>query len=680
MRTLFFVTLFVVSVLAFWLVLHLGRRAKRRFKSRTSPLQKASADAVQEKFHSDLSRSPAPKTGQRSDPVSPEGTARPDSDSSEFKKVSTEATHIHPTETKLPSREATPVDPRVPLAPLLTPSKANSQATEAIVSEHTEVSREAEEHQVKSVSPQSTDIGDNEVEPGLSKDSRSEAPTADTTIPISSVEIDGAAIEPTLTSVIAGEKATQTDAPMKGSLEAGLIEKELILKPPTYFPPTPPAAKPSMSDTRERASPSASRTSIDLHLRLQLVFARGGTVKTLALVPDKCQGMPSELELTGTQGKLRLTELRDDCYEPIPLAGIANALQQGIEWRWRGNNHSYRWVLGGRPLYVLAPGDEFGLYGFISIARLWLNARHTVLATASLRDDVLAALANAGCVKPEVTDDQTSGVPSGWILFRDVTPTRAVPMRDEQNILNVLCPAHEIEPHFVGGIRLERNSYLAGYPPRIRLTGKLESGFQAMIDGQQVQVADDGAFETPGWDAEGDHQLWYGDRVDTYSLRTMEEGWDIWHAHDFGIGTTICGAGIYVTDSTNRRQVRVPATNPLLIGARPGEIFYCRAHHGVRSETVLALVPFTPVWALPIDPIHADKRSSRLLLLNSLTPVSATDQANRNRDGERALRAWIAAIKHAGQKQLALARENEDGKDLWRRYRTFAKQLWRKMR
>ena len=676
MSTFILATLFVVGVLVLWLLFHHGRRAKPRFESWTPALQKPPTDDLQEEHPTNLSRSPA----QSSDSVSSEGRARPDTHSSEVESMSTEATHIRPPEAKPPLREATIEEPHVPVAPLLTCAKPNSQATEAIDSEQTEASREAEEFQLKSVSTQPTNSSDNEVASGPSNAPRSDAPTADATIPISLVEINGPAIETTLTSAIAGEKTAQADTPIAETLEVVLTEREPILKPPTYFPPTPPPAKPSTSSTRERASSSTSMTSTGLRLRLQLVFARGGTVKTLAVVPDRCQGMPSELELTGTQGKLKLIELRDDCYEPILLADIANALQQGIVWSWRGKEQSYRWVLGGRPLYVLAPGDEFGLHGFISIARLWLNARHTVLATASLRDEVLAALANAGCVTIEVIDDQTSGVPSGWILFRDVMPSRAVPMRDEQNILNVLCPAHEIEPHFVGGIRLERNSYLAGYPPRIRLTGKLESGFQAMIDSQQVQVAHDGAFEAPGWDAEGDHQLWYGDRVETYSLRTMKEGWDSWHAHDFGIGASICGAGIYMTEALNWHQVRVPATNPLLIGARPGEIFSCRAHHGVRSETVLAWVPFTPVWALPIDPIHADKHSSRLVLLDSLAPVTANDRAIQNRNAERALRAWIAAIKHAGQKQLALARENEDDKALWRRYRTLAKQLWRKMR
>ena len=79
--------------------------------------------------------------------------------------------------------------------------------------------------------------------------------------------------------------------------------------------------------------------------------------------------------------------------------------------------------------------------------------------------------------KLQVLDETTPGVPSGWLLFRDVKPTRAVPRRDEAHILNALCPLRDIEPHYVGGIRLTRRTWLAGFPPRIRFTGELEESF-----------------------------------------------------------------------------------------------------------------------------------------------------------------------------------------------------------
>lgn len=595
---------------------------------------------------------------------------------------SPEPSQPHTTTENVPALEA-----QSPWSPVSAPACGSSAS-----------GRQSEQPQSTSVATQVFNTG-NEVESVPPKASRNEEQAACETTPGSLSEGTGHAKGSANDTVVAVEESVHVDAPSNavsdtvaaptpliGKAEPGfheiskpaLSQTELAPKPPTYHPPTPPASKPKPSGSQERTGrKSGAEPSNDLRLRVQLVFGRDGAVKMLALVPDKREGMPRDVEVTGTQNELHLTELREDCYEPLPLADASNALRQGVEWRGRGDARRWRWVLGGRELYVLAPGDEFGLHGFVSTSRLWLNARHAILATSSLRDRVLAALTNAGCVPAEINDES---VPSGWILLRDVTPTRAGPMRDDGDILNVLCPAHEIEPHFVGGIRLERNIWLAGFPPRIRFTGEFGNGFRVLIDGQPAQPATDGAFEAPGWDVEGEHRLWFGDRAETYSLRTMEERWDCWHAHDFGTGAAICGAGTHRTDGAHLYQVRIPAANPLLLGAQPGEIFYCQAGHDVHFEIILAMVPFAPIWALPIDPIHADKRSARLVLLNSMEPVLHGDRANPNKSRDQELRRWIAVINDAGRKRLALATESDDAQNLWRRYCALAKQLWRRMR
>lgn len=451
-------------------------------------------------------------------------------------------------------------------------------------------------------------------------------------------------------------------------------EVQIAPRPPTYRPTTPPARTVQPRRRRPASTRPTQDMDADLRLRVQLVFGRGGVVRSLALVPDRRDGMPTEIEVAGTQGELHLTELRDDCYEPVTLSDASNALLQGIEWRGRGDARRWRWVLGGRELYVLAPGDEFGLHGFVSTARLRLNARHVVLATKRLREEVMVALTEAECATPEVSDDTASGVPAGLLLFRDVMPTRAVPLRDERDILNSLCPAHEIEPHFVGGVRLERNTWLAGYPPRIRFTGEFANGFEVKIDGHLANRASDGAFEAPGWNSEGEHRLWFGDRAETYSLCTMEEGWSHWHAHDFGMGAAICGAGTHAIADAGWRQVCVPAANPLLLGAQPGEIVRCHIRRDSCSENILVQLPILPVWALPANPARADKRSAGLLLLNSIGPIPCADQTNR----KRSVRQWAAAIGNAGRAQLALATESEEAKALWRSYRVVAKRFRRR--
>jgi hypothetical protein len=461
-------------------------------------------------------------------------------------------------------------------------------------------------------------------------------------------------------------------------VEQVATESEITRRVPTYRPLAPIAPTVSTRSKRIASTRPTQSTTSDLRLRVQLVFGRGGIVRNVALVPDYRDGMPSEIAVTGTQGALYLTELTDDCYEPVTPADAGNALHQGIDWRSDGGR--WRWVMGGRELYVLAPGDEFGLNGFVSTPRLLLNTRHVVLATLRLRGEVLSALESAGCSTPTISDDTTPGIPAGWLLFRDVVPTQFV-LREEGDFLNALCPAHEIEPHFIGGIRLERNRWLIGYPPRIRFSGELPDSFHVKIDGQTAQQATDGAFEALGWDSEGEHRLWFGDQSETYSLCMIEDGWKQWHAHDFGTGVAICGASVCQLDATRRIQVRIPASNPVLVGARPGEVFYCYVRHDLRCESVLAVVPFVPVWALPANPIHANKQSAYIMLCDPSEPEQIDIRTLTGcRETRRSLVTWIGIISEANSKGLRLVSNDEHARVLWRHYRDLAKQLKRRMR
>lgn len=160
----------------------------------------------------------------------------------------------------------------------------------------------------------------------------------------------------------------------------------------------------------------------------------------------------------------------------------------------------------------------------------------------------------------------------------------------------------------------------------------------------------------------------------------MEEQWEWWQAHDFGIGAAICGAAIACTDSSCRYQVRVPASNPILVGSREGEIVYCHVRDGVRSDTLLAMVPFAPVWALPCDPARADKRRARVVRLNSAEPVSVTERGTAGGNELSTSNAWVATINAARRKKLQLDDQSKEAKELWRHYCATAKQLWRRAR
>lgn len=461
------------------------------------------------------------------------------------------------------------------------------------------------------------------------------------------------------------------------------IEREPI-RAPKYRPPAPvsPAA-PTETVRRPRPEQDAPvDRDAELHLRVHIVFDRHGGIRTLELIPDRRAGMSEEVKVTGTQGDLTLFQLREECYEGVALPDASTALRGGVEWRAKEMTaRNWHWVLGGRDLYVLAPGDDAGFSGFVSTSRLLLQAEHVVLATETLQSDVQSALAEAGCSGYVVLDSGVHGIPPGWVLFRGVKPTRPVAARDESNILNALCPLADIEPHFVGGIRLERSTWLLGHPPRIAFTGDTSHDFEVMIDGRPaIPHSDDGGYQAPGWDSEGDHQLWFADRTVTYSLSRSEESWATWSAYDFDTHAVVCGALTLPRDEAYNKQVIVHAKNPVLIGPEAGQILKHTRSSNVRAERFVAFVPFRPVWALPVDPIHTDKRTARILLAGYPQRVRTKHIKHSTKTERRRIEDWCAAINDAGRKGLALAADAESLVNLWQDYRRAAKRTWRQMR
>lgn len=492
------------------------------------------------------------------------------------------------------------------------------------------------------------------------------------------IENDNVTAGPSFPGAIAGEVGQPIPSELEKPEEIPLTKPQ---KAPVYQPPRPaPPVVPLTTAKQPKRQPFVNRDS-ELHLRVRLVFNRDGSVRSLSLVPDRRPVMPAEIEVTGTQGDFPLTQLQERCYQDVHLPDIGLALRNGVEWVGKGaTNRRWRWVLGTRELYVLAPGGDVGLSGFVSVPRLLLGDEHVVLSAATLRADVLAALTQAGCGEPEMMDETFPSVPAGWVLFRRVRPTCAVPERDQPHILNALCAKRDIEPHLVGGIRLKRRSWLLGYPPRIRFTGETSTGVEVRIDGSLADPAEDGGFEAPGWDNEGRHSLWFAGRLRKYSLQRGPENWDTWSAYNFGTDAAICGASVRPVEQVRLRSVRVPSQNTVLVGPEPGQIFRCRPRSDLRTDTCLAMVPFEPVWALPSDPMHVDKRSVRVVLVSGFEPVRPTPLKNTNRASNPTVAAWYTAINDAGRKGLALATDDANAIALWQSYRREAKRIWRAMR
>src|SRR5262249_9136460 len=145
-------------------------------------------------------------------------------------------------------------------------------------------------------------------------------------------------------------------------------------------------------------------------------------------------------------------------------------------------------------------------------------------------NDVRAAIASAGGPQPQEFGEGL-GAPQGWVGFRGVDPRVPVAPSPNGDILDALCPLPDIEIVLEGGIRLGFNNWLAGFPPRVHLTGDASSAGDVMIDGQEAELNEQSGYAVAGWDAVGDHAVWCAGKSATYSIVEGAEEWEAWEAY-----------------------------------------------------------------------------------------------------------------------------------------------------
>src|SRR2546428_5188343 len=171
--------------------------------------------------------------------------------------------------------------------------------------------------------------------------------------------------------------------------------------------------------------------------------------------------------------------------------------------------------------------------------------------------------------------DWSSDVCSSDLLL---APVASSPQGD---ILDALRPLADVEIVFEGGIRLERLTWLNGYPPRIRLRGDVGAIDRVVIDEQEATLTRDGGYAVPGWDLPGKHQVWCASAAQFYSIREGAEDWEAWDAYTWSMGdmsatseqsrAAICGVLVRPPSAAAKesRALIVPASNPILLGAVP---------------------------------------------------------------------------------------------------------------
>ena len=455
-------------------------------------------------------------------------------------------------------------------------------------------------------------------------------------------------------------------------------------KRPQYRPTV--QAPPSRSVVR-RNTEKASNVERALRIELRLRMEHGGFC-SVSLLARRDATLPDALSVTVDDALLGLLALQEDWYQDVVRDDLGELMRRGMEWEGRRpNGESVRWALSGRDVFVLMRHNQ--LSGFVTTPRLVLGESHVVLCAKHRASDVKSCLEACGCAGPVQFDD-TFGAPSGWIGFRDVVPKVSVKPSATGDILDALCPQPDVEIVLSGGIRLERSTWLTGFPPRIRLHGDVTAAGDVWIDGRLASIdPTDGAYVGERWDWHGDHQVWCAGKSVSYSIANGDEDWEPWDAYRWSFGEvettkadsrpSICG--VLALPPVNRggapndarSGVVVPATNPVLLGAVPGEIYIASRRSDLHARTCTAFPEFEPIWALPLAPLQSDKRSARVLV------VGALKEPARSRSIANAMR-WSDAIIAASRKGLLTDPQSADAAAAWEQYRQAARAFRRRAR
>ena len=441
----------------------------------------------------------------------------------------------------------------------------------------------------------------------------------------------------------------------------------------------------SQSQARPHHAGSSPGPGGPATIDVRVIFQHGGYCM-ISLLPQRLIGLPERIVVSSAGGDVELLALQDQWYQDVVPDNLPELLREGLVWE--DSDTGQEWRLSGREVFVLAPGTTHR--GFVSCPRLSLGRNHVVLCTAKVLAPVEDALRAAECDSwSRLGEDD--GAPSGWRVLREVVPRKSVPLSNNADILNILRPLPEIEVALEGGIRLAYNTWLLGYPPAIHVYGYHEHTETVLIDGQEAAVSERHGYTAPGWDVEGDHQVWCSNTNRSYSLVRCETNWTYWPAYSFAVSSSggddhefeVCGplvsTGAMGGRSNQRQVVQVPATNPVLLGACPGEVFFARPRLDLRGAQCLGLPRFDPVWAIPPDTLLCDKRTNRILLVGE----SAAAGSSTNREpssGRRDLKRWCLLILDANRKGLSVEPASPATDDLWREYKQVARRLWRRLR
>ena len=192
-----------------------------------------------------------------------------------------------------------------------------------------------------------------------------------------------------------------------------------------------------------------------------------------------------------------------------------------------------------------------------------------------------------------------------------------------------------------GGIRIERQTWLGGFPPRIRFRGDTSTSDAVPIDGREATLSPDGSYRC--LDGIRPASTPFGARAAREHTRS-ERG--------RGLGAVGC---VHVVArrarySRHNRARRSAACSCARQAARPTAARRCsriksgadrcapgrdresaRPASDVRAGLCVGFPWFEPIWAIPAMRVHCDKRTARVLLIGPRPGSSALAQPGARR-------------------------------------------------
>ncbi|MBF2759007.1 MAG: hypothetical protein ISN28_01855 [Ectothiorhodospiraceae bacterium AqS1] len=445
--------------------------------------------------------------------------------------------------------------------------------------------------------------------------------------------------------------------------------------------PRPRDTTPTLSSPKSE-EPVQRKRALSIEVRLK--FERDGYC-SVSLIPKKSANLPEDLTVSSPAGDITLREMQDDWYQDVFPEDISSVLREGVAWTYDDGQIS--WSLSGRFLYVLA--EHTDISGYVSQPCLRLGRTHVILCHESLKAQVECAIQQTGA-QSNVTLDESLGAPPGWIVFRDVVPKISVSPSGDK-ILNPLRPPSNIEISLERGIGLGYPKWLHGYPPSIRVYGDPEHIDEVLIDFQVATRNSDGTYSALDWNSIGPHKIWCSGKSKSYSILPFDMSWDLWEGCTAPIAPgetrnlTICGPIVQTSSNeTDNRAVTIPVpdTNPILIGANPGQIVEATKVSAQYGFPRLASSSFRPIWALPRDALHCDKEVTRIVLVAGADQAEVCKKVDARWEVDNSVDvdSWCRIIRNASRKGMRTEPDTKPVRRLWNSYKGVAKRLRRSRR